>query len=281
MFEKIGNGWELMKSSARVLREHPGLLVFPLLSTIACLFVMGSFALPLFLSGAVNLDHVQPQQMTHNPLAYVVLFAFYFCNYFVIVFFNSALVACAVIRFNGGTPSVSDGFQAAVARLPQILAWSLVSATVGFVLKLIESRSERIGQIVSGLLGLAWGIATFFVVPAIVIEGTGPVEAIKRSGAILRRTWGEAFVANQSIGFFVFLFVLLALVPAGLGFFVGGIAPIAVGIAASVVLIIGLSIVSAALQTILLGALYVYAAEGRVPLAFNGDVLRSAFGSRR
>jgi hypothetical protein len=281
MFEKIGNGWELMKSSAQVLREHTGLLVFPLLSTIACLFVMGSFALPLFFSGALTFDNVQPQQMTHNPLAYVVLFAFYFCNYFVIVFFNSALVACAVIRFNGGTPTVSDGFQAAVARLPQILAWSLVSATVGFVLKMIESRSEKIGQIISGLLGLAWSIATFFVVPAIVVEGAGPVEAIKRSGAILRRTWGEAFVANQSVGFFVFLFILAALIPAGLGFLVGGVAAIASGIAVSAILIIGVSIVSAALHTILLGALYVYAAEGRVPQAFDGGVLRSAFGSRR
>src|ERR1700733_11428686 len=147
MFAKIGNGWELMKSSIQVLRLDAGLLLFPLLSAIGCLFVVASFALPMFLSGAMNLDNAQPRQLTHNPLAYVVLFAFYFCNYFVIIFFNSALIACAIVRFNGGTPTVRDGFQAAVSRLPQILAWCLVSATVGFVLKIIESQSERIGQI--------------------------------------------------------------------------------------------------------------------------------------
>ncbi|HEV7999801.1 MAG TPA: DUF6159 family protein [Planctomycetaceae bacterium] len=281
MFTKIGNGWELMKSSVQVLRLDASLLLFPFLSAIACLFVVGSFALPLFFTGALTIENVQPQQFTHNPLAYVVLFAFYFCNYFVIIFFNSALIACAVIRFNGGTPTVSDGFQAAVSRLPQILAWCLVTATVGFVLKLIESQSEKIGQIISGLLGLAWSIATFFVVPAIVVEGSSPIEAIKRSGAILRRTWGEAFVANQSVGLVIFLLMLLALIPAGLGFLIGGMAAIVGGIVASVILIVGLSIVSTALHTILLGALYVYAAEGRVPYAFDGAVLSSAFAKKR
>ena len=91
MFTKIGNGWELMKSSVQVLRLDASLLLFPFLSAIACLFVVGSFALPLFFTGALTIENVQPQQFTHNPLAYVVLFAFYFCNYFVIIFFNSAL----------------------------------------------------------------------------------------------------------------------------------------------------------------------------------------------
>ncbi len=209
MFEKISNGWELMKSSARVLREDTSLLLFPVVSGIACLIVVASFALPLFLTGAYRIDE-NAQQVTHNPIAYAVLLLFYFCNYFVIIFFNSALVACAIIRFKGGTPSLNDGFQAAVARLPQILAWSLVSAFVGFALKMLESRSEKVGAIVSGLLGLAWSIATFFVVPVIVIEKAGPFEAVQRSMSILRRAWGEAFVGNQGIGFLVFIAAIVA-----------------------------------------------------------------------
>ncbi len=280
MFEKIANGWELMKSSARVLREDTSLLVFPALSGIACLFVTASFALPLFFSGAFAING-NVNQVTHNPLAFVVGFAFYFCSYFVIIFFNSALVACAVIRFNGGTPTLSDGFQAAAARLPQIAAWSPVSATVGFLLKIIESRSERVGEIVSGLLGLAWSVATFFVIPVIVVEKAGPFEAMQRSMSILRRAWGEAFVGNQGIGFFIFIAAVLGCVPAGLGFLIGSGVAIAIGIAITAILEIGVAIVSAALHTILLGALYVYAAEGRVPYAFEGSVLRSSFAARK
>jgi Family of unknown function (DUF6159) len=279
MFEKLSNGWELMKSSAQVLREDTNLLVFPIMSGIACLFVTGSFALPLFLSGAFEFQG-NAQQVTHNPLAYVVLFLFYFCSYFVIIFFNSALVACAIIRFNGGTPTLNDGFQSALARMPQILAWSLVSASVGFILKIIESRSERFGEIISGLLGLAWTVATFFVVPVIVVEKAGPFEAMKRSMAILKNAWGEAFVGNQGIGFFIGILAIIGFLPAVLGFMSGSGVAIAIGVAVTVVLEMALAIVSAALHTILLGALYVFAAEGRVPHAFDSGVLRSAFARR-
>jgi hypothetical protein len=280
VFDKLANGWELMKASGRVLRLDKELLVFPFLSGLSCLLVLGSFALPLILSGAMAIDQNAARQVVHNPLAYVVLFAFYFCNYFVIVFFNSALVACAIIRFNGGDPTLSDGFQAAASRLPQILGWSLVSATVGFLLKMVESRSEKLGALVAGLLGLAWSIATFFVVPVIVVEKVGPIDAIRRSGAILRRAWGEAFVANQGIGLFIFLFSLLACLPAVLGLMTGAPAFMIAGIAITVVAMIVLGTISAALHSILLAAIYVFAADGRVPDEFDRGTLQNAFARR-
>jgi len=198
----------------------------------------------------------------------------------VIVFFNSALVACAIIRFNGGDPTLGDGLQAAGSRLPQILGWSLVSATVGFLLKMLESRSEKLGTFVAGLLGLAWSIATFFVVPVIVVEKLGPIDAIRRSGSILRRAWGESFVANQGIRLFVFLFSLVACLPALLGVLSHVPALMITGIAISVVAILIISAVSAALHTILLAAIYVYAADGRVPDAFDRGTLQNAFARR-
>jgi hypothetical protein len=280
VFDKLANGWELMKASGRVLRLDKELLVFPFLSGLACLLVMGSFALPLFLSGAMAIDQNAAGQVAHNPLAYVLLFAFYFCNYFVIVFFNSALVACAIIRFNGGDPTLSDGLQAAASRLPQILGWSLMSATVGFLLKMLESRSEKLGSFVSSLLGLAWSIATFFVIPVIVVEKVGPIDAIRRSGSILRRSWGESFVANQGIGFFVFLFSLAACLPAVLGVMSHVPALMIAGIAITLVAIIVLAAVAAALHSILLAAIYVFAADGRVPDAFDRSGLQNAFARR-
>ncbi|HEX4070394.1 MAG TPA: DUF6159 family protein [Planctomycetaceae bacterium] len=280
MFDKIANGWELAKASGRVLRLDKELLVFPFLSGIACLLVLGSFGLPLFLSGAVTIDR-HADQVTQNPLAYVLLFAFYFCNYFVIVFFNSALIACAIIRFNGGEPSLGDGLQAASARLPQILGWSLVSATVGFLLKMVESRSEKVGAFVADLLGLAWSIVTFFVIPVIVVEKVGPIDAIRRSGSILRRTWGEAFVGNQGIGLFVFLFALVSCLPALLGYLSHVPALMIAGGAITAVALIIVAAISAALHSILLAAIYVFAADGRVPDAFDRSTLQAAFTPRR
>ncbi|MBN1514242.1 MAG: hypothetical protein JXB13_19655 [Phycisphaerae bacterium] len=279
MFERIGNGWELAKSSYRCLLLDKELLVFPLLSGLACLIVLASFTLPLMSSDYVQTIE-EDGQAPSDPMAYVILFLFYFCNYFVIVFFNAGLIACAVIRFNGGDPTVGDGFRAATARLPQILAWAFVSATVGVILKAIESRSSRAGRIASGLLGMAWGAGTYFVVPVLVMEKLGPFAAVKRSLSILRRTWGEALVSNFGIGLFVFLMILGCLVPAVLGVLVGSRIAIVAGIAVTVVLIILVSLISSALSGIVLGALYLYAAEERVPPQFEAASFRGAFVQR-
>jgi hypothetical protein len=270
---------ELTKQSLRVLREEKSLLVFPLASGIACLMVFASFAVPLWFSGYLGVMF-QDGPIPHDPVAYVVLFLFYFVNYFVIVFFNSALISCAIVRFYGGDTTITGGLSAAAARLPQIAGWALVSATVGVILKLIESRSERAGQIAAGLLGAAWTIVTYFVVPVLVVERVGPITAVKRSFAILRKTWGESLSANFSIGLLVLLASLLALLPVVLGVLIGSAASAVAGLVVTVLLLITISLVSAALHTIIVAALYLYAAEGRVPQQFDEQLLRSAYAPK-
>ena len=54
-------------------------------------------------------QHLRDLVQAYGPWVYGFLFAFYFCNYFVIVFFNAALVSCALIRFNGGEPTGRGG----------------------------------------------------------------------------------------------------------------------------------------------------------------------------
>ncbi|HEV3004385.1 MAG TPA: DUF6159 family protein [Pirellulales bacterium] len=280
MFRRLSNGWALAQQSFRVLLLDKELLLFPAMSGLACLLVLASFALPLWQSGQVQVLLEQKHFDVRDSvglLGYALLFAFYFVNYFVIVFFNAALIECAVIRFRGGDPTVGDGLRAAWARLPQIAGWALVSATVGVVLRAIESRSQKVGQIVAGLLGMAWGAATYFVVPVLVVERVGPVDALKRSFAILKKTWGEALTANFSIGLFVFLANLAAVVPALLGLAVAGVPGLIGGAVVTVALWMLIGLASAALNTIVLAAVYLYAAEGDVSRHFDAELLRDAF----
>jgi hypothetical protein len=281
MFDRIRNGWLLARESIAVLREDKKLLVFPLLSFLACLLVMASFALPLINTpwAKAILDDNGGGNGPRDPLIYVILFAFYFANYFVIIFFNSALVACTIIRFNGGEATIGDGLKAAAARLPQILGWALVSATVGLILRMIEDRVEKVGQFIVSLFGAAWSGLTFFVVPVLVVEKVGPMQAVKRSVQLVKKSWGEAVTAHFSIGFFVFLFLLLALVPAILGVVVGGPA-MWVGIAASVVLLVLVALVSATVNVIITAILYQYAAEKSLPAEVSSGLLRDAFRSK-
>ncbi len=282
MFERLANGWELAKASLNVLKLDKELLLFPLISGISCLIVLASFGVPLYFSGYFEMI-AEDQQGTEAILGYVVLFLFYLVNYFVIIFFNSALVACAVMRFKGHDPTLGDGLSAASRRIPQILGWAAVTATVGLILKIIESRSERVGEIVSGLLGMAWSITTYFVVPLIVVEKAGPVDAFKRSVSIMRQTWGEALGANFGIGFITFLFCLpgIGLAVAGI-YFIGTGAGIVGGtlVGVGILVLLLVSLMSSTLDAILLAALYLYASEGTVPRYFDAGMLEHSFTRR-
>src|SRR5690606_15683182 len=142
---------------------------------------------------------------------------------------------------------------------------SLVSATVGMLLRMIESRSERSGQFIANLLGMAWSVTTYFVVPVLVVERTGPFVAVRRSVEIMRKTWGESLGATFSLSGIVMLVSLVGVVPLGLGAMMNAdhITPIGVVLVGSgVAWIMAVSLISSTLSTILLAALYLYAAEG-------------------
>jgi hypothetical protein len=284
MYERICNGFDLARSSWGVLLKDKHLLVFPFVSGMLFLIVVASFAIPLALLVDWNQFANQAQNNRQVPWwTYVVTFGFYFCTYFVAIFCNSALISCALMRFNGESPTVADGFKMAMARLPQILAWALISATVGVLLKVVEQAHEKVGALIASLLGTAWSIMTFFVVPVLVVEKVGPFDAFKRSISLLRRTWGEALVGRAGIGFVLFLLAipLILLFVAGVYFLATGLLPVGVAllIVAGVLMLLYMA-VSSALHTILLAALYQYAAEDRVPKGFDRDTFENAFVSK-
>lgn len=280
MFDKLSNSFALAGSSWRLLWQDKKLIVFPLVSGIACFLVIVSFCIP-FIANPALLDFPKDANGQEQvPLwVYPALFCYYFITYFVVIFFNSALISCAILRFNGQEASLSDGISMAVNRLPQILAWALVSATVGFLLKMLENAGEKVGAIASALLGTAWSIMTYFVVPVLVVEQVGPFTAIQRSMSLLSKSWGEALVGQFSMGLVLFLLLLPAILV-----FVAGIMLVqqvaVVGIALMVVA--GLyflvwSAVGPAVNGIFLAALYQYATSGSAPAGFDQRTLAGAF----
>ena len=274
---KITRTWSLMSECWQVLRQDKSLLIFPLISGICCLLLLTSFAVPLYLTGAWH-PPTHDANTQRQVAYYGMLFLFYFCNYFVIVYFNAAIVACAFARMTGGNPSLGDGLRAAGSRLPVILGWALVSATVGLILRVIEDRSEKVGRIVAGLLGTVWTIVSFLVVPILVIENKGPIAALKDSTALLKKTWGEQLVSNFSFGMIFFLLGIPAFALIILGVVLGsGLALVGCFALAAIYLIV-LALVQSTLQAIFQTALYLYARNGQVPGGFRAEVLGSALG---
>jgi hypothetical protein len=284
-FDRLANGFELAKSSCQVLREAKSLIIFPILSGVSCLIVLGSFAIP-FIAHPQWLDFLDAAQVGGRNVpawTYAVAFAFYFCNYFVIVFFNAALISAAMVGFHGSTPTVGDGLNAALSRLPQILAWALVSATVGLLLRVIENAHEKVGSLIRAVLGSVWTLCTFFVVPVLVVEKVGPFQAVARSFAILKKTWGEGLGGSAGIRLFVFLMMLPGLLIGFLGFtLLATSTSLALAVLAlAFFYLIGVGAIGSALDGILVAALYLYASYGEVPQGFQKSRLSGAFQPAR
>ena len=277
MFTKIRNSWTLIKASAAVLRADKELIVFPIVSAIGVLVVTASFALPTILAGFLDTlleGHAQ-------VFGFVVGFLFYVVQYTVIIFANSALVGAAMIRLRGGDPTVGDGFRVAMKHIGAILGYALISATVGMVLRWLSERGKTVGRIVSSIVGLAWNLATYLVVPVLVVEGVGPVEAIKRSADLLKKTWGEQIVGNFSIGLvFGLLAVLVALLGIPVFILVAAThSPVLIALTALlfVLVFVFMGLISSTLNGIYVAAVYRYAAEGEASGFFSAEMVREAF----
>ena len=277
MFERFSRSWGLIKASAGVLAKDKELLVFPLLSAICTLIVAAAFLLPAFGLGA--LDGLREGGM--SVTAYVFAFLFYLVQYFVIFFFNAALVGAAMIRLEGGNPTVRDGLRIAGSKLLPILGYAAIAATVGLVLRAIQERSGFLGKLVSGMLGVAWTLVSFLVVPVLVTRNIGPLDAVKESALLLKKTWGENLIGQGGVGLvFGLLYVVLGLVGAaaivaaaisGNGWLLG------LAIALLVVALLTAALTQAALAGIYSAALYRYATGAGSSTGFDAQLLGQAF----
>ncbi|MBA3531957.1 MAG: hypothetical protein H0T73_08570 [Ardenticatenales bacterium] len=278
MFNRISSSWALVKASAAVLRADKELLIFPIVSFIGVLLVTISFAIPTFMAGI--LDGVG--SLEEFPIAgYVIAFLYYLAQYFVIFFANTALVGATMIRLKGGDPTVSDGFRIAMKHSRSIFGYALISATIGMILRVLSERSGVVGQIAVSLIGLGWNLATFLVVPGLVIEECGPIEAVKRSTELLKKTWGEQVVGNFAVGtifgLLTFGVILLMLPVLFLAFSTESFVLIALTIGVGIIAVATLSLLNAALSGIYAAALYQYAAEGTTSSYFETPLLVNAF----
>lgn len=268
MRNTLENSWSLVKASAQVLNEDRALLLFPLLSAIASIGLAVSVFVPTFVLG-------DPEALFGEAtgLAVVLGFLFYLAQYFIVFYFNAALVGAALIHLDGGRPTLQDGLRIASDHAAPILGYAAISATVGLFLNSAGRRGGIFARLGSGFLGMSWNIATFLAVPVLVTRDVGPIQAIKESAALLRRSWGEQISGTVGMGLaFGVMGVLLAVASVGL-FALGTVAgPLSLGaaIAGLIAMWVLFALVTTAIQGIYRAAVYRYAVTGDAGTGFRG-----------
>ena len=197
---------------------------------------------------------------------------------FVGIFFSVGLAATADKLFRGEQASVKDGIAVARANLGNISGWAFVSTVVGVLISLLEDQGPA-GAIIGRFLDVGWALITFLAVPVIAIEGTGPIETLKRSGSLFKGRWGQQITGNVAIGGAV---LLLGVLPAAALIVLGVLLWSTTGFGGALLVIIGViglavaMLIQKALSGIFGVALYHYAAEGATIGGFTKEEIESA-----
>ena len=249
-FDRLSNGWTLAMNSLKVLKENKQLIIFPVLSGISLVLIMGSFVLVFLGVNGWSDENIEDPGTIGN---YLYLFLFYLVNYFIVVFFNMGLIHCTRLYFRGEEVSINAGLRFSLSRIGTIFSWAVFAATVGTILRIIQEESGFIGKIITGIIGIVWNIATFFVVPVIAYEGLGPIAAFKRSSQLMKQKWGESLGATFSFGLIQFLAMIVLIIPL---FFIGNMIHPIGGIALAVMGVFIIATIFSAAQTIFVSAVY-------------------------
>jgi hypothetical protein len=279
MAGRISNSFALVKASANVLRLDKELMVFPLLSGVATVLVAATFIAPIFVTGGWE---IFAENGDASYLAMSVMFLFYVVQYSVIFFFNAALVGAALIRLDGGDPTISDGLAIASKRMGSIIGYAVIAATVGLILKMISERGGIFAKIAVGLVGMAWTLATYLTVPILVTKNIGPIDAVKESAMVFKRTWGEQVVGNFGMSWAIFAMMFAWTVVSGLVLYLVGTVWTATMVPIIAITIMGyvvLGLFGSALNGIYTAALYRYAMTGEVA-NFDASIMGNAFRAK-
>lgn len=277
LFDRLANGWKLGKTSLITIKENPSLMVFPLISGLSLILVSLSFfssGYVLFGEDIMALVADETAATSLNIMLYIMAFIFYLTNYFIIVFFNVGLVYCAKKILEGNEVTVGEGIRFAQTRMGAILAWSVLAATVGLILKSIQERAGALGGMITGIIGVVWGIATFFVVPVVAFEDVSPIEAVKRSASIMKEKWGESIGANFSFGIFSFLGILFIALP--IGFLLGATIHLIVGVVVGILAFLLVQTAVSSANMVFLAAAYQHV-NNEPTGHFDSDVLDDVF----
>jgi hypothetical protein len=270
---RIRRGWVLTKKSWGLLREHRELVRFPLYgaaATIVCALIVVGPGIYLIEDGKAAFG---------GPLAVIGFYLLALIGFY----FSVGLAAAADMVFRDREATVSDGLAVARSRFSQIAGWAAISTIVGLLLSALENQGA-VGQIAGRLLAVGWSLITFLAAPVIALEGTGPIETLKRSSSLFKSRWGQQVTGNIAIGGAVFLFGIL---PSAVLIAIGFMIWTSTSFAGALLLVIGVIgfaislLINKALSGIFGVALYRYALDGEAVGGFTPEEFDSAVRTKR
>jgi hypothetical protein len=263
----------LVGAAYRLLIEDRWMLVLLLVGSVASMVVLVAIVFPAWFYAGIF-----PNFSEGGVVGLAVYAAALWASSFVSVLVTGAVVAAALERADGGTPTVRRALEVAWSRRGPLAAWALLSTGVGALMSLLE-RFGAAGLVVRLLAGVGWAVTTIFALPLVIGEGTGPFRTLRRSGAMVRDTFGPTLRSNirLAVPWIVAGWVAATMVCAGVPMFAIGLSDhnVPLGLVGGIIAATGgvvaffTMVTSSALSAYLNTMLYRYATGAPLPAAVN------------
>jgi Family of unknown function (DUF6159) len=279
---KFSKSWSLVKSSWAVVRSDKKLVLLPIISILSMLVtgivsVVGIWSVHPFFTDATNEFGQSEGKLTLTPVTVALMVIAYLLVTFIGMFFSAALICGANERLSGGSPTLGSSLAGARKHAGKILVWSAFSATVSVAIRQASQRVGLLGKIVVSIIGAVWAVATFFVLPIMIVEGVGVNDAFNRSKALMKKTWGEQVIGGGIVS--------LVMIPVFLVWAVISVGVLTLNIWAGLaMLVVGALVLIATghmLSVVFSTALYKFATTGVVPAGFNPEAISTAFTPKK
>ena len=281
----MANSWAssrvLTEKSWAVLNAHRGLLSFTIAAffiNILVVVVFAILAIVLFVVG----------NWVTVVIGIAVVLAGLYLTQIVGFVAKGGMVVCADDALAGRPMGIGAGWARSLRHSGDIAQWAFISMVVGVLLGAIRGNGQ--GNLVSVLLrnvvaaaaGVAWSIITLFVLPAIVLDDSGVINAIKSSANVVKERWGTQISGNFRIAARLILLIL-----PGIALALGGVFAAQVSIAlAAVLIVLGVLLMTIAgllagtVRTIFSVALYRFVTNGETLGGFTAEELQSSVRTR-
>ncbi len=289
---KLKVGIQLVKESFNVASSVNGLYFLMICSFFCTLVSLAAFFGFSYLY-AGDFESLA-QMMDSKQFAGVLIiggFIQFFIFQFLSIFFNVALFGAIRLHFENKPTSFYIAIQFALSKFKLIFSWACVSFVIGnliaYIFKPVGEQFSFFGSIFKGLLGLTWGVATYFVIPMIAFERNKNIkEIIKDSAKLVKEKLPEQIGAKVYISTLYFMFAIVLFITFVIGIFSavitgfsGSILPfILIGISFSILILgmIILSLITNMTYAVLNVAMYDYAKKGNLPPQFNQPIILQA-----
>jgi hypothetical protein len=296
--EKLQRSWQLFKRSVLVLRDHPKLLVFPIVTGLLTLGIALFFLAPVVLvllaphwihggkiqAIADSIGFLKGGNGTNlnlqvQPVGSAILAVMYLLNMFLATMGSVAFNSEILEALSGRPVSIRHGLAVACSRWKAVLLWSLLAGVVGLIIRWVEERLALIGRLVAGIIGLAWSVASIFAIPILIREPSlsNPFKIVSKSAATIKRTWGEmlaGYLGMQGSNLlFLYASILFWMATALVAFLLSNGWLLLIAGVPWLLCLIAYSYLASVASRVYLCALYLYASEGVVPGYYDASMM--------